>query len=138
MAQKSGLQPLLTNLKRQGAKALAALRQEIAKREEELDMLKIAEARWKDVVGEQTPVRNSAASPQMRAGRKRRRLDWNVVLAGLSSSFKARDVQQKTGKPMEQVYAGLSRWGKDKKIKKNLDGTYQKIAAVFTAQQRKG
>lgn len=138
MAQKSGLQPLLTSLKRQGAKALAALRQEIAKRGEELEMLKIAEARWKDVVGEQTPVRDSAASPQMRAGRKRRRLDWNVVLAGLSASFKARDVQQKTGKPMEQVYAGLSRWGKDKKVKKNLDGTYQKTAAVSTAQQRKG
>ncbi len=138
MAQKSGLQPLLTSLKRQGAKALAALRQEIAKQEKELEMLKIAEARWKDVVGEQTPVRNSAASPQMRADRKRRRLDWNVVLAGLSASFKARDVQQKTGKPMEQVYAGLSRWGKDKKVKKNLDGTYQKTAAVSTAQQRKG
>ena len=138
MAKKSGLQSLLRTLTREGAKALAALRQEIAGREKELEMLKGAEARWKDVVGEQTPVRNSVAAPHMRAGRKKRRIDWNVVLAGFSTPFKAKDVQQKTGKPIEQVYAGVSRWAKDKKIKKNPDGTYQRTAAVSTAQQKRG
>ena len=137
MAKKSGLQSLLKTLTREGAKALAALQREIVGREKELAMLKRAEARWKDVVGEQTPVRTSVAAPQMRAGRKKRRIDWSVVLAGFSAPFKAKDIQQKTGKPIEQVYAGVSRWVKDKKIKKNPDGTYQRTAVVAVTPQKK-
>ncbi len=81
----------------------------------------------------------SAAAPSpMRARRKRRRIDWGVALAGLPASFNAKDVQRETGKPMEQVYAGVSRWVKDKKIKKNPNGIYQKTSAVPPAQQKRG
>jgi hypothetical protein len=61
-----------------------------------------------------------------------------MVLAGLPATFRSREVQQKTGKPMEQVYSGLSRWVKDKKVKKSPDGTYQKITVSSPGQQKKG
>jgi hypothetical protein len=138
MAQKRALQPVLVNLKRQGMKVLTALQQEITKREEELEELKATAVRWKEMVGGQTRMMGAAAPARTRTKRKRRRLDWNVVLAGLSASFKAKDVQQKTGKPIEQIYAGLSRWVKDKKVKKNSEGTYQKISPPSSMQQKKG
>lgn len=138
MAQRRELQPLLANLKRQGAKVLTALQQEITKREKTLTELKATAARWKEAVGGQTRMMGAAAPSQTRGGRKRRRIDWSIALAGLPLSFNAKDVQRETGKPMEQVYAGVSRWAKDKKIKKNPNGTYQKTSAVPPAQQKRG
>jgi hypothetical protein len=65
----------------------------------------------------------------MRRGEKARsRLDWQVVLSELPETFVPKDVAQKTGKPMEQVYAGLSRWAKEKKVRKGKNG-YQKMTA---------
>jgi hypothetical protein len=139
MAQRRELQPLLANLKRQGAKVLTALQQEITKREKTLTELKATAARWKEAVGGQTRMMGAAAPSQPRGGRKRRRIDWSVALAGLPASFNAKDVQRQTGKPIEQVYAGVSRWAKDKKIKKNPNGTYQKTSTVpLSAQQKRG
>ena len=138
MAQRRELQPLLANLKRQGAKVLTALQQEITKREKTLTELKATAARWKEAVGGQTRMMGAAAPSQPRGGRKRRRIDWSDALAGLPASFNAKDVQRETGKPMEQVYAGVSRWAKDKKIKKNPNGTYQKTSAVPPTQQKRG
>jgi hypothetical protein len=139
MAQRRELQPLLANLKRQGTKVLTALQQEITKREKTLTELKATAARWKEAVGGQTRTMGAAAPSQIRGGRKRRRIDWSVALASLPASFNAKDVQRQTGKPMEQVYAGVSRWAKDKKVKKNPNGTYQKTsAAPPSAQQKKG
>ncbi len=138
MAQKRRLQPLLADLKRQGVKVLAALQQEIAKQEKDLTELKATAARWKEVVGGQTKMVGTAAPLPTRTKRKKRRIDWNAVLAGLSASFTTKEVQQQTGKPMEQVYAGLSRWVKDKKIKKNSSGVYQKTFSPPSMQQKKG
>src|SRR5712691_11842190 len=116
MAQRRGVQPLLANLKRQGVKVLTALQQEIATREKELTELKATATRWGEIVGGQTRM-IGAAPMRARAKRKRRRLDWNAVLASLPTAFNVKEVQQQTGKPIEQVYAGLSRWVKDKKAK---------------------
>ena len=138
MAQKRRLQPLLADLKRQGVKVLTALEQEIVKQEKDLTELKATAARWKEVVGGQTRMVGTAAPLPTRTKRKKRRIDWNAVLAGLSASFTTKEVQQQTGKPMEQVYAGLSRWVKDKKIKKNSSGVYQKIFSPPSMQQKKG
>jgi len=66
--------------------------------------------------------------------RKRPRLDWDAVLARLPATFDAKEVKQRTGKPMEQVYAGVSRWVKDNKVRKHPQGGYQKVA--FSAQQK--
>jgi len=137
MPQKNKLQSLFTSLRRQGTKALAALRQEITKKEKELATLKATESRWRDVVDGQAKMMGLTALSRMRAQGERRRLDWNVLLAGLPPTFNAKEVQQKTGKPMEQVYAGLSRWVKDKKVKKGSAGSYQKLSASLSVQQKK-
>src|SRR5882724_3917134 len=128
MAQRRGVQPLLANLKRQGVKVLTALQQEIATREKELTELKATATRWGEMVGGQTRMIGAAAPARARAKRKRRRIDWNGVLASLPASFNGKEVQRQTGKPIEQVYAGLSRWVKDKKAKRNSSGSYQKVS----------
>jgi hypothetical protein len=138
MAQRRGLQPLLTNLKRQGVKVLTALRQEIAKREKELADLKTTATRWGEMVGRQTRATGAAPSPARAGKKRRRRIDWNAVLADLPTAFNAKDVQQQTGKPIEQVYAGLSRWAKDKKVKRTANGSYQKAPAAAPPQPKKG
>lgn len=115
----------LLALTQQATKALATLHQEIAQREQELTVLKGEAARWQGVVRGPARMASRAVTPPRVPLPKRPRLDWDVVLAGLSASFTTREVQQKTGKPMEQVYAGLSRWVKDKKVKRVKDG-YQK------------
>ena len=135
MPRTSGVQSVLTIIKQQTAKALASLQQEITRREKDLAELKAAEARWKGVVGEQPRAANMAASPSVRGTRKRPRLDWDAVLTRLPATFNAKDVKQRTGKPMEQVYAGVSRWVKDNKVRKNPEGGYQKMVGT-SAQQR--
>lgn len=134
MPQKSSLSSLLTDLRRQGVKALAALNKEITKKEKELEGLKETAAKWGEVIGKK--IMAGAASLRTRPVGTAQRIDWNEVLAGLPMTFKNKDVQQKSGKPIEQVYSGLSRWVKDKKIKKNQDGTYQKISATKAGQKK--
>ena len=134
MPRTSGVRSLLTSIKQQTAKALAALQGEITRREQELAVLKAAEAQWKGVVGEQPRAATMAASSQAPMTRKRPRLDWDAVLARLPATFDAKEVKQRTGKPMEQVYAGVSRWVKDNKVKKHPQGGYQK--AAFSSQQK--
>lgn len=135
MPRKSGPRSLLASLKQQGAKALAALRQEITRREQELVVLKTEEERWKEVVGAQ-PRATTAASTRKPATKKRPRLDWDTVLSQLPATFIAQEVKQKTHKPMGQVYAGLSRWVEDRKVKKNPNGKYQKISPPLPSLQK--
>src|SRR2546422_5756814 len=135
MPRTSEVQSLLTSIKQQTSKALASLQGEITKREQELAVLKAAEARWKDVIGEQPRAATLAASSQAPMTRKRPRLDWDAVLARLPATFDAKEVKQRTGKPMEQVYAGVSRWVKDNKVRKNPEGGYQKMVGT-SSQQR--
>jgi len=137
MAQRHGLQSLLINLKRQGGKVLTALQKEIVAREKELSELKATATRWRAIVGGQARMLGAAAPAPARGKRRRRRLDWNAVLAKLPASFNAKDVQRQTGKPIEQVYAGLSRWVKDKKAKRNSSGSYQKVTSAAAAPQQK-
>jgi len=138
MAQRRGLQPLLANLKRQGVKVLTALQQEISKREKELGELKATATRWGEMVGRRAGVIGAAPAPARAGKRRRRRIDWNAVLTDLPTAFNAKDVQRQTGKPIEQVYAGLSRWVKDKKVKRTANGSYQKATAAALPQPKKG
>lgn len=138
MPQKGGLQSVLTALRRQGVKALSALQREIANKEKELNLLKATEAQWRGIVGTQGKALTLAGAGKARMGKLGLRLDWSAVLAGLPATFRTKDVQQKTGKPMEQVYSGVSRWTKDKLIKKNADGSYQKLSVPAPPQSKKG
>lgn len=132
MPRRGAPQSFLSTLKRQATKAVVSLQQEITRRAKELAVLKEEAARWANIVGGQLHTANTAAS-RRRTRKKSARIDWNTVLAGLPPTFTARDVAQKTGKPMEQVYAGVSRWAKDKKIKKGKNG-YRKAAPAGTAR----
>lgn len=117
---------VLSILKQQTTKALSSLQEEIVRREQELTALKAEAMRWMRALGASRRGTRATAAPLRGLRRKRARLDWNAVLAELTPTFTAKDVAQKTGKPMEQVYAGVSRWIKGKKVRKTKDG-YQKI-----------
>jgi hypothetical protein len=126
MPRSATPQSVLAILKRQATKALSSLQQEIARQERELAALKAEAMRWMRALGASRGGTRATAAPLRELRRKRARLDWNAVLAELTPTFTAKDVAQKTGKPMEQVYAGVSRWIKGKKVRKTKDG-YQKI-----------
>jgi len=108
-------------LKKQATKVLGSLRREIAQKEKELASLQQDVRRLQAVVSGRTATAG--------AGPARIRLDWDLVLKEMPDTFTSREVSVKTGKPMEQVYAGLNRWIKDRKVKKGKDG-YQKMGAA--------
>ncbi|MBI3303578.1 MAG: hypothetical protein HYZ72_16060 [Deltaproteobacteria bacterium] len=128
MPQRSNvLQSILASLKQQSTKALASLHQEISTREKELAVLKKTEAQWRSVVGAQPKAATPAAAPSRPRAATKKRLNWDTILARLPATFTNKEVRQRTHKPMEQVYAGVSRWVKDNKVKRNPEGKYQKI-----------
>ena len=113
-------------LRAQAVKAVAALEKEIVTQEQELAALKQEAARWQRVLGGRVPRTRGARAPG-RARREGSRVDWSTVLAELPQTFTAKDVAQKTSKPIRQIYVYLSRWGKDKKVRKGKEG-YQKVS----------
>ena len=113
-------------LRAQAAKAIAALEKEIVTQEQELAALKQEAVRWQRVLGGRVPRTQGAGAPG-RARREGSRVDWSTVLAELPQTFTAKDVAQKTSKPIRQIYVYLSRWGKDKKVRKGKNG-YQKVS----------
>ena len=127
MPQRAAHHPLLTGLEREATKALATLRQEIVQREQELATLKAEAARWQSVMQEPP----TGVGPAVTRGRvtpsKQPQLDWSAILKGLPNRFTAQDVAQKASKPIEQVYVHVSRWMKDKKVRK-VEGGYQKVS----------
>ncbi|MGE0821590.1 MAG: hypothetical protein AB7G75_29825 [Candidatus Binatia bacterium] len=123
MASSGTSKAALNLLKKQASKVLSSVQKEIGQREKELLSLRQDEARLRAIVSGRSV---SAAGVGLTGGRTR--LDWNVVLSQLPNTFTSKDVAQKSGKPMEQVYAGLNRWIKDNKVRKGKDG-YQKVGA---------
>ncbi|MBM4256019.1 MAG: hypothetical protein FJ147_08995 [Deltaproteobacteria bacterium] len=109
-------------LKKQANKVLGSLRREIAQKEKELSSLRQDAQRLQSVV-------NGKASAAV-AGPVRQRLDWNLILKELPGTFSSHEVGVKSGKPMEQVYAGLNRWIKDRKVRKAKQGGYEKMGAA--------
>jgi len=128
MPQRVARLSLLTSLHRETTKALAVLHHEITQREQELATLKTEAARWQSLL--QEPARGddraAATPPQIRLP-KRPRLNWSEVLQELPSRFTAKDIAQKTGKPILHVYTAVSHWMKAKKVRKVTDG-YQKVS----------
>jgi hypothetical protein len=127
MPQRALRHPLLTGLHREATNTLAALRQEITQRAHELAALKAEAARWQSVL--QGPVRRArpAVAPPPVPSSKRLRLDWSAILKELPTRFTTQEVAQKAGKPLGHVYVYMSRWMKDKKVRRVKDG-YQKVS----------
>jgi len=126
MPQRSARLPLFTGLKHEVAKGLAALRQEITQREQELAALKAEAARWRDVI--RGPIKEGSLAVTLPRARpsKRVRLDWSAVLQKLPPQFTIKEVAHGAGKPLGHVYVYVSRWMKDKKVRRVKDG-YQKL-----------
>jgi hypothetical protein len=122
MLQKDSPHRLLTPLYQKAANAIAALRQDIARREKELAYLKAEMARWQEV----TNGRIVASRLQTA---KRPRVDWGALLRELPVRFTTKEAAEKAGKSLTHVYAAVSRWMKAKKIIKDKLG-YRKISAV--------
>jgi hypothetical protein len=108
-------------LKKQAGKILTSLRREIGQKEKELSALKQDVQRLQLVVNGRAAAVGGGSSSRVR-------LDWNMILKELPDTFSSKEVSLKSGKPMEQVYAGLNRWIKDRKVRKGKEG-YQKVAA---------
>jgi hypothetical protein len=107
---------VLARRKREVAKAVAALRAEVTRRETELTSLRAELERWQAVL---------SVGATGGGGRRAPRLDWGRVLAALPATFTPQEVGRRAGKPMAQVYARLSRWAKGKKIHR-VTGGYRK------------
>ena len=127
MPQRTTRHLLLTRLQREARRALAALRKEIARRERALAALTAEATRWQSVL--QGPARGGGlvvTLPQ-RSPSQRPRLDWSALLQELPTRFTIQAVAQQAGKPLGQVYVYMSRWRKDKKVRK-VAGGYQKVS----------
>ena len=127
MPQRTVHHPLLTNLQREATKALAALDKEITQRERELAVLKAEAARWQRVMRPPARRVTPAVTPPRVPPPKRPRLDWSAILKELPARFTTQEVAQKAGKPLGHVYVYVSRWMKDKKVRRVKDG-YQKVS----------
>ena len=127
MRTRAAHHPLLLDLRRDATKVLATLRQEITQRERQLTTLKAEAARWQSVVRGPARVASPTVTPPQVPPPKRSQLDWSAILKGLPNRFTAQDVAQKASKPIEQVYVHVSRWMKDKKVRK-VEGGYQKVS----------
>ena len=120
MARTKTSRDAFNTLKKQAGRILTSLRREIGQKEKELSALKQDVQRLQLVVNGRAPAVSGSPS--------RVRLDWNSILKELPDTFSSKEVSQKSGKPMEQVYAGLNRWIKDRKVRKGKEG-YQKVTA---------
>jgi len=127
MPPRAARHPLLTTLTQQATKVLAALDKEITQREQELAALKAEAARWQGLVRGLARKAIPAVTPPRVLPPRRPQLDWGAILKKLPTRFMTKDVAQKAGKPLEQVYVHLSRWMKDKKVRRVKDG-YQKVS----------
>ena len=125
----------LDTLKQQGVKIFASLQREIDAKEKDLAGLKAEADRWRSALGASGGAGGSGAPAKRGRRAKGKRVDWNATYLALPAIFSAKMVAETTGKPMEQVYAAVSRWGKEKKVKRGKDG-YQKISAGSAAKKK--
>jgi hypothetical protein len=127
MPQRTSRHPLVATLTQQATQALAALRQEITQREQDLVALKAEAARWQSAMRGPARRARPAVAPSQAPPPKRLRLDWSAILQELPTRFTTQEVAQKAGKPIGHVYVYVSRWMKDKKVRRVTEG-YQKVS----------
>jgi hypothetical protein len=70
-----------------------------------------------------------AVTPPQVPPPKRPQLDWSAILKELPARFTTKDVAQKAGKPIAQIYTHVSGWRRDKKVRK-VEGGYQKVSTA--------
>jgi len=126
MPQRTAQLTSLMSFQRQATRAVATLATEIRQREKELAVLKAQAARWQRLLQVPAPGRRPAGSSPQGRPSQRLRVDWSAVLQALPNRFTTKELAQKPSKPVAHVYVHLSRWMKEKKIRRVKDG-YQKV-----------
>jgi hypothetical protein len=136
-----GKQPtFLERFRIQATRALAALTNEIRRREADLQGLQKQAETWRAAIlggGGAAPKRTRAASsrrgtrkkPKGRPAKRGSRVSWDAVLASMPAKFGVDDVMKHPGarsKGRAQVYPALTRWVQAKKIRKVGKGRYQR------------
>ena len=114
--------PLLTTLRRQATTALATVTTEIQQREHELATRKAEAVRWQSLLRELAAGKGPTAPPPRKRSATRRRLDWRTIFKQLPPRFTTTEIAQKSGKPVAQVYTSVSRWMKEKRVRRGQDG----------------
>jgi hypothetical protein len=137
---------LFAPMKRQAARVLATLSQEIQKREAELRNLMSQANNWRSILGVggralhvgngagRRGRRPSAAPARRSAGQ---RVDWDQVLATVPKRFGVDHVLRHPGarsKGRAQIYPALTRWEATKKIRRVGKGQYEKVAGAVKAR----
>jgi hypothetical protein len=134
-------------VRRQASKVLALLGQEIQKREAELQHLMRQAESWRAAIGGGPTLRATrggrvGAPARAAAGGGRRggaRVNWSEVLASTPQTFGVSDVLKHPGaraKGRAQIYAALSRWLADKKVRRIAMGRYEKTGASAGSTSR--
>ena len=133
-------------VKRQAARVLATLSQEIQKREAELRELISDANSWRAALGlgrRALHVGGGAGRRGRRPGAVRvrrsaaKRLDWDHILASVPKRFGVDHVMRHPGarsKGRAQVYPALTRWEATKKIRRVGKGLYEKVAGASQDQ----
>src|SRR5262249_3830651 len=125
-------------VRQQAARVLATIAHEIQRREDELQHLTHQANAWRTAIGGARRAvsvrarRGRRANKASRAGKRGRastRVSWAEVLASVPAQFGASDVLKHPGarsKGKPHIYAALSRWLSDGKIKRIATGKYAK------------
>jgi hypothetical protein len=133
---------IVSTLRGEAARVIAALDAEIEHRRKDLAELVAHADAWRATLGGRISAALSglggkrAKAPKAARGRGRarggKRVSWDAVLASLPESFTIEDVLKNPDaarKGRAQIYPALNRWEASKAIKRVAKGRYRKAAA---------
>jgi len=137
---------IVSTLRGEAARVIAALDGEIARRRKELAELVAHADAWRATLGGRISAalgglgggveRAKAARGTRKAGKGRarggKRVSWDAVLASLPESFTIEDVLKNPDaarKGRAQIYPALNRWEASKVIKRVAKGRYKRVAS---------
>ncbi len=136
MAQRRGRKTLaalagkLGGIRREVQQVMQGLKREIARHEKALTALKAEYGEAADLLRGKTKIVRAVAKPSRR--RRARAVNWRRVYESLPISFRLDALAKHplAGKrPKSHLYAIVSRWKKEGKLKPAAGGGYQKLGA---------
>ena len=144
MARPRKKTDIVSTLRSDAARVIAALDQEIARRRKELAELVAHADAWRATLGGRISAAlgelggKTVKAPRAKRGRPRggKRVSWDAVLASLPESFTIEDVLKNPDaarKGRAQIYPALNRWEASKVIKRVAKGRYKRVAGAEKA-----
>ena len=147
MARPRKQTDIVSTLRSEAARVIAALDHEIARRRKELAELVAHADAWRatlggrisaalgELGGKRAKAPRAAKRAKGAKGRPRggKRVSWDAVLASLPESFTIEDVLKNPDaarKGRAQIYPALNRWEASKVIKRVAKGRYKRVAGA--------